>query len=72
MSDLEEPKTGVTRRTVAKAMAWSVPAVALAVPAAATDSAVFFLFMRSHSLFGVSLCSRSCGLPVPRTLLPPP
>ncbi|WP_448811688.1 hypothetical protein [Agromyces bauzanensis] len=35
MSDLEEPKTGVTRRTVAKAMAWSVPAVALAVPAPA-------------------------------------
>ncbi|MDQ0577126.1 hypothetical protein [Agromyces albus] len=32
MSDLEEPKPGVSRRTVAKAMAWSVPAVALAVP----------------------------------------
>jgi hypothetical protein len=35
MSDLEEPKTGVSRRTVAKAMAWSVPAIALAVPAPA-------------------------------------
>lgn len=35
MSDLEEPKSGVSRRTVAKAMAWSVPAVALAVPAPA-------------------------------------
>ena len=35
MSDLEEQKTGVSRRTVAKAMAWSVPAVALAVPAPA-------------------------------------
>ena len=32
MSDLEEPKSGVTRRTVAKAVAWSVPAIALAVP----------------------------------------
>ena len=32
MSDLEEQKPGVSRRTVAKAMAWSVPAVALAVP----------------------------------------
>ena len=30
MSDLEEQKPGVSRRTVAKAMAWSVPAVALA------------------------------------------
>ena len=35
MSDLEEPKPGISRRTVAKAMAWSVPAVALAVPAPA-------------------------------------
>jgi hypothetical protein len=35
MSDLEEQKSGVSRRTVAKAMAWSVPAVALAVPAPA-------------------------------------
>ncbi|TYL53652.1 hypothetical protein [Agromyces mariniharenae] len=35
MSDLEEQKTGVSRRTVAKAMAWSVPAIALAVPAPA-------------------------------------
>jgi hypothetical protein len=35
MSDLEESKPGVSRRTVAKAMAWSVPAVALAVPAPA-------------------------------------
>jgi hypothetical protein len=35
MSDLEEQKPGVSRRTVAKAMAWSVPAVALAVPAPA-------------------------------------
>ncbi|MFE5670507.1 hypothetical protein ACFQ58_02760 [Agromyces sp. NPDC056523] len=32
MSDLEEPKSGITRRTVAKAAAWSVPAIALAVP----------------------------------------
>jgi hypothetical protein len=32
MSDLEEQKPGVSRRTVAKAMAWSVPVVALAVP----------------------------------------
>ena len=31
MSDLEEPKPGVSRRTVAKAAAWSVPAIALAV-----------------------------------------
>lgn len=36
MSDLEQPKpSGISRRTVAKAMAWSVPAVALAVPAPA-------------------------------------
>lgn len=35
MSDLEEPKSGVTRRTVAKAVAWSVPAIALAVPSPA-------------------------------------
>ncbi len=39
MSDLEEEQAakrpGVSRRTVAKAMAWSVPAVALAVPAPA-------------------------------------
>ena len=35
MSDLEDQKPGVSRRTVAKAMAWSVPAVALAVPAPA-------------------------------------
>lgn len=35
MTDLEEQKPGVSRRTVAKAMAWSVPAVALAVPAPA-------------------------------------
>lgn len=35
MSDLEESKPGVSRRSVAKAMAWSVPAVALAVPAPA-------------------------------------
>ncbi|RXZ46231.1 hypothetical protein [Agromyces binzhouensis] len=35
MSDQEELKPGVSRRTVAKAMAWSVPAVALAVPAPA-------------------------------------
>lgn len=35
MSDLEEQQPGVSRRTVAKAMAWSVPAVALAVPAPA-------------------------------------
>ena len=35
MSDLEEPKAGVSRRTVAKAMAWSVPAIAIAVPAPA-------------------------------------
>ena len=32
MSDLEEPKSGISRRTVAKGMAWSVPAIALAVP----------------------------------------
>jgi hypothetical protein len=31
MSDLEEPKPGISRRTVAKAAAWSVPAIALAV-----------------------------------------
>jgi hypothetical protein len=35
MSDLEEKKSGVSRRTVAKAMAWSVPAIALAAPAPA-------------------------------------
>jgi hypothetical protein len=35
MSEPEEQKSGVSRRTVAKAMAWSVPAVALAVPAPA-------------------------------------
>jgi hypothetical protein len=35
MSDVEEQKSGVSRRTVAKAMAWSVPAVALAAPAPA-------------------------------------
>jgi hypothetical protein len=32
MSDLEEPKPGISRRTVAKGLAWSVPAIALAVP----------------------------------------
>ena len=31
MSDLEEQKPGISRRTVAKAAAWSVPAIALAV-----------------------------------------
>ncbi len=35
MSDLEGRNTGVSRRTVAKAMAWSVPAIAVAVPAPA-------------------------------------
>ena len=38
MSDLEEQKSGMSRRTVAKAMAWSVPAVALAIPAPAYAS----------------------------------
>jgi len=32
MSDLQEPKPGISRRTVAKAAAWSIPAIALAVP----------------------------------------
>jgi hypothetical protein len=31
MSDLEEQQPGISRRTVAKAAAWSVPAIALAV-----------------------------------------
>lgn len=31
MSDLEEQRPGISRRTVAKAAAWSVPAIALAV-----------------------------------------
>lgn len=33
MSDLEQPeKKGISRRTVTKAMAWSVPAIAIAAP----------------------------------------
>lgn len=33
MSDLEQPQpSGVSRRTVTKAMAWAVPAIALAAP----------------------------------------
>ncbi len=43
MSDLEEPKPGVSRRTVAKAMAWSVPAIALAVPTPAYAASPGFL-----------------------------
>jgi hypothetical protein len=45
MSDLEEQKPGVSRRTVAKAMAWSVPAVTLAVstPAYAASPGVIEL-----------------------------
>ena len=43
MSDLEEPKPGVSRRTVAKAMAWSVPAIALAVPTPAYAASPGFI-----------------------------
>ena len=53
MSDLEEPKPGVSRRTVAKAMAWSVPAIALAVPAPA--------FAASQGI--VQLTGTGCKLP---------
>jgi len=36
MSDLEQPQSsGVSRRTVTKAMAWAVPAIAIATPAPA-------------------------------------
>lgn len=42
MSDLEEPKPGVSRRTVAKGMAWVVPAVAVAatVPLASASPVI--------------------------------
>jgi len=55
MSDLEEPKSGVSRRTVAKAMAWSVPAVALAVPAPA--------YAASPCVPTISLGPTSCKCP---------
>lgn len=54
MSDIEEPKSGVSRRTVAKAMAWSVPAVALAVSAPA--------YAASGSAPGVAV-GQACKLP---------
>lgn len=39
MAEFEEPtKSGISRRTVAKAMAWSVPAIAIAAPAPAFAS----------------------------------
>jgi len=45
MSDLEEQRPGVSRRTVAKAAAWSVPVVALAVstPAYAASPGIITL-----------------------------
>ncbi len=43
MSDLEEPKPGISRRTVAKAAAWSVPAIALAVSTPAYAASPGFL-----------------------------
>ncbi|UIP59989.1 hypothetical protein [Agromyces marinus] len=45
MSDLEEQRPGISRRTVAKAAAWSVPVVALAVstPAYAASPGVLTL-----------------------------
>ena len=54
MSDLEEPKPGISRRTVAKAAAWSVPAIALAVPSPAYAVA-------SPKL--IELTGRGCKLP---------
>jgi hypothetical protein len=55
MSDLEEPKSGVSRRTVTKAMAWSVPAIALAVPAPA--------YAASPCIPVVTLGNLSCKCP---------
>jgi len=45
MSDLEEQRSGISRRTVAKAAAWSVPAIALAVstPAYAASPGIITL-----------------------------
>ncbi|WP_430647046.1 hypothetical protein [Agromyces sp. GXS1127] len=45
MSDLEEQRPGISRRTVAKAAAWSVPVVALAVstPAYAASPGIITL-----------------------------
>lgn len=54
MSDLEEPKPGISRRTVAKAAAWSVPAIALAVPTPAHAVA---------SPGFITLTGRGCKLP---------
>ena len=43
MSDLEEPKSGISRRTVTKAAAWSIPAIALAVPTPAYAASPGFI-----------------------------
>ena len=56
MSDLEEPKPGISRRTVAKGMAWSVPAIALAVstPAYAASPGIITLTGDGCKLPGAS------------------
>jgi len=56
MSDLEQPEqTGVSRRTVAKAMAWAVPAIAIAAPAPA--------FAAASPIITVSQAGPACKLP---------
>jgi hypothetical protein len=59
MTDLEEQKPGVSRRTVAKAMAWSVPAVALAVPAPAYAASPTCL--DSGLCFGCATVHKCCS-----------
>lgn len=55
MSELEEPTpTGVSRRTVTKAMAWAVPAIAIAAPVPAFAGA---------SQGTVELTGEACKLP---------
>lgn len=56
MTDLEQPeKTGVSRRTVAKAMAWAVPAIAIAAPAPA--------YAAASPIITVSQAGPACKLP---------
>ena len=56
MSDLEQPtQTGVSRRTVAKAMAWAVPAIAIAAPAPA--------YAAASPIITVSQAGPACKLP---------
>lgn len=56
MSDLEDQRSGISRRTVAKAAAWSVPAIALAVstPAYAASPGIITLTGNGCKLPGAS------------------